>query len=48
MTTGPAAPSAASLTPASHSPDAGARMNTTPAPAPAPSAPARHDSPGPR
>lgn len=57
MTTEPAAPHAASLTPASHSPDAGARMNVGPAVAPAPAAPpsvvpapatppAKNDSPG--
>jgi hypothetical protein len=48
MTTEPAAPSAASLTPASHSADAGARMSMTPAVAPATTAPAKHDSPGPQ
>jgi hypothetical protein len=48
MTTGPAAPSAASLTPASHSADAGERMNTTPALAPVPTAPARQDPQGPQ
>ena len=48
MTTGPAAPSAASLTPASHSADPGAHMNTTPAAAPAPTAPAKQDLTGPQ
>lgn len=48
MTTEPAAPSAASLTPASHSADPGARMNTAPAVSPVPAAPAKHDSPGPQ
>jgi hypothetical protein len=48
MTTGPAAPSAASLTPASHSADAGTRMNTTPAVSPGPAAPAKHDLSGPQ
>jgi len=40
MTTEPAAPRAASLTPASHSADPGARMNIAPAVSPAPAAPA--------
>ena len=48
MTTEPAAPSAASLTPASHSADPGPRRNTTPAVAPASAAPAKNDSPGPQ
>jgi hypothetical protein len=47
MTTEPTAPSAALLTPASHSADAGAHMNTTPAVSPASDA-AKHDSPGPQ
>jgi hypothetical protein len=48
MTTGPAAPNAASLSPTSHSADAGIRMNTSPAVSPAPTAPAKQDSPGPQ
>ena len=48
MTTGPSAPSAASLTPASHSADAGTRMNTAPVVSPGPAAPAKQDSPGPQ
>jgi hypothetical protein len=48
MTTEPTAPSAASLTPASHSADAGGPMNTSPAVAPAATAPAKPDSPGPQ
>ena len=47
MTTEPAAPHAESLTPASHSADPGARMNTTPV-SPTPAAPSAHDSPNPQ
>jgi hypothetical protein len=47
MTTEPAAPHAESLTPASHSADPGARVNTAPA-APAPAATPPQDSSGPQ
>jgi len=50
MTTEPIAPHEASLTPASHSADAGPRMNTNPAPAadPAPTPTLDHDASGPQ
>lgn len=50
MTTEPSAPRAASLTPASHSADPGARLNTNPAPSTgAPPAPSSgHDPSGPQ
>jgi hypothetical protein len=50
MTTGPAAPRAATLTPVSHSADPGARMNMNPAPPaePPPAATPEHDSSGPQ
>jgi len=50
MTTEPAAPHAASLTPVSHSADPGARVNIAPPQplAPAPAAPAKNDPPGPQ
>jgi hypothetical protein len=50
MTTGPAGPRAATLTPVSHSADPGARMNMNPAPPaePPPAAAPEHDSSGPQ
>jgi hypothetical protein len=47
MTTGPSAPHAESLTPASHSADPGARMNAAPV-SPVPVTPPAHDSSGPQ
>jgi hypothetical protein len=50
MTTGPSAPRAASLTPASHSADAGPPRNTNPAPPaePALATPPEHDTSSPQ
>src|SRR5580704_673006 len=50
MTTEPAAPHAASLTPVSHSADPGTRMNTNPTPqvAPAPATTPEHSASGPQ
>jgi hypothetical protein len=48
MTTEPAAPQSSSLTPASHSADPGARLNTTPPVAPATAASPEHDSSSPQ
>ena len=48
MTTGPFPPRAAALTPASHSADPGARLNTTPPVAPAPASTPEHDPSSPQ